>query len=163
MQIREVFDRKRFVFLDGGMGTLLQEAGLAPGEYPERWNLTHPEIIQKIQKSYFEAGSHVVAANTFGANALKFTHEELAEIIAAAVQNAKSARDKAAAPQPKYIALDIGPCGKLLKPYGDLAFEDAVSLFAEVVRLGAANGVDGNTAAISSAAANICVFPRLRS
>ncbi len=134
--------QEHLLYLDGGMGTLLQEAGLAPGEYPERWNLVHPEIIQKIQKSYFEAGSHVVATNTFGANALKFTHEELAEIIAAAVQNAKIARDKAAAPQPKYIALDIGPCGKLLKPYGDLAFEDAVSLFAEVVRLGAANGVD---------------------
>ena len=134
--------QEHLLYLDGGMGTLLQEAGLAPGEYPERWNLAHPEIIQKIQKSYFEAGSHVVATNTFGANALKFTHEELAEIIAAAVQNAKIARDKAAAPQPKYIALDIGPCGKLLKPYGDLAFEDAVSLFAEVVRLGAANGVD---------------------
>ena len=134
--------QEHLLYLDGGMGTLLQEAGLAPGEYPERWNLAHPEIIQKIQKSYFEAGSHVVATNTFGANALKFTHEELAEIIAAAVQNAKIARYKAAAPQPKYIALDIGPCGKLLKPYGDLAFEDAVSLFAEVVRLGAANGVD---------------------
>lgn len=134
--------QEHLLYLDGGMGTLLQEAGLAPGEYPERWNLAHPEIIQKIQKSYFEAGSHIVATNTFGANALKFTHEELAEIIAAAVQNAKIARDKAAAPQPKYIALDIGPCGKLLKPYGDLAFEDAVSLFAEVVRLGAANGVD---------------------
>lgn len=134
--------QEHLLYLDGGMGTLLQEAGLAPGEYPERWNLAHPEIIQKIQKSYFEAGSHVVATNTFGANALKFTHEGLAEIIAAAVQNAKIARDKAAAPQPKYIALDIGPCGKLLKPYGDLAFEDAVSLFAEVVRLGAANGVD---------------------
>ena len=134
--------QEHLLYLDGGMGTLLQEAGLVPGEYPERWNLAHPEIIRKIQKSYFEAGSHVVATNTFGANALKFTHEELAEIIAAAVQNAKIARDKAAAPQPKYIALDIGPCGKLLKPYGDLAFEDAVSLFAEVVRLGAANGVD---------------------
>lgn len=134
--------QEHLLYLDGGMGTLLQEAGLVPGEYPERWNLAHPEIIQKIQKSYFEAGSHVVATNTFGANALKFTHEELAEIIAAAVQNAKIARDKVAAPQPKYIALDIGPCGKLLKPYGDLAFEDAVSLFAEVVRLGAANGVD---------------------
>ena len=134
--------QEHLLYLDGGMGTLLQEAGLVPGEYPERWNLAHPEIIQKIQKSYFEAGSHIVATNTFGANALKFTHEELAEIIAAAVQNAKIARDKAAAPQPKYIALDIGPCGKLLKPYGDLAFEDAVSLFAEVVRLGAANGVD---------------------
>lgn len=130
------------LYLDGGMGTLLQEAGLAPGEYPERWNISHPEIIQQIQRSYFEAGSNMIATNTFGANALKFTHEELAEIIAAAAANAKAARDTAKAPQAKYIALDIGPCGKLLKPYGDLAFEDAVTLFAEIVRLGAANGVD---------------------
>ena len=134
--------QEHLLYLDGGMGTLLQEAGLAPGEYPERWNLSHPDVIQKIQKDYFEAGSNVVATNTFGANALKFSHEELSEIIAAAVQNTRIARDSADAPQAKYIALDVGPCGKLLKPYGDLAFEDAVTLFAEVVRLGAANGVD---------------------
>ncbi len=134
--------QEHLLYLDGGMGTLLQEAGLAPGEYPERWNLSHPDVIQKIQKDYFEAGSNVVATNTFGANALKFSQEELSEIIAAAVQNTRIARDSADAPQAKYIALDVGPCGKLLKPYGDLAFEDAVTLFAEVVRLGAANGVD---------------------
>lgn len=134
--------QEHLLYLDGGMGTLLQEAGLAPGEYPERWNLSHPDVIQKIQKDYFEAGSNVVATNTFGANALKFSQEELSEVIAAAVQNTRIARDSADAPQAKYIALDVGPCGKLLKPYGDLAFEDAVTLFAEVVRLGAANGVD---------------------
>ena len=134
--------KDHLLYLDGGMGTLLQDEGLAPGEYPERWNLSHPEVIQRIQKEYFEAGSNVIATNTFGANALKFSHEELAAIIAAAVQNAKSARDSAGSSQPKYIALDIGPCGKLLKPYGDLAFEDAVTLFAEVVQLGAKNGVD---------------------
>lgn len=141
MNISE-YMKKHLLVLDGGMGTLLQEAGLMPGEFPERWNLTHPEIIQQIQKSYYEAGSNVVATNTFGANALKFSHEELEEIIAAAVKNAKAAREAAETTQPKYIALDIGPCGKLLKPYGDLAFEAAVSLFAEIVRIGAANGVD---------------------
>lgn len=136
--------KEHLLYLDGGMGTLLQAAGLMPGEYPERWNLTHPEVIQKIQRDYFEAGSNVVATNTFGANALKFSHEELAEIIAAAVKNAKAARDTASseATQPKYIALDIGPCGKLLKPYGDLEFEAAVSLFAEIVHLGIESGVD---------------------
>lgn len=137
--------KENLLYLDGGMGTLLQEAGLTPGEFPERWNLTHPEIIQQIQKRYYEAGSNVVATNTFGANSLKFSHDELAEIISAAVNNAKAARaaaENAGATQAKYIALDIGPCGKLLKPYGDLAFEDAVSLFAEIVRIGAANGVD---------------------
>ena len=130
------------LYLDGGMGTLLQEAGLMPGEYPENWNITHPEVIQRIQREYFEAGSNVVATNTFGANALKFSHDELSAIIAAAVQNARIAREASASSQAKYIALDIGPCGRLLKPYGDLDFEDAVSLFAEIVRLGAANGVD---------------------
>ncbi len=134
--------QKHLLYLDGGMGTLLQDAGLKPGEYPENWNITHPEVIQRIQREYFEAGSNVVATNTFGANALKFSHDELSAIIAAAVQNAKAARDTSASSQEKYIALDIGPCGRLLKPYGDLDFEDAVSLFAEVVRLGAANGVD---------------------
>ena len=63
--------QEHLLYLDGGMGTLLQEAGLAPGEYPERWNLSHPDVIQKIQKDYFEAGSNVVATNTFGANALR--------------------------------------------------------------------------------------------
>ncbi len=134
--------KEHLLYLDGGMGTLLQDAGLAPGEYPERWNLSHPEVIQRIQREYFESGSNVVATNTFGANSLKFSHEELAEIIAAAVRNARISRDLAVSSQPKYIALDVGPCGKLLKPYGDLDFEDAVALFAEIVRLGAENGVD---------------------
>ena len=134
--------KEHLLYLDGGMGTLLQDAGLAPGEYPERWNLSHPEIIQRIQREYFEAGSNVIATNTFGANSLKFSREELADILKAAVENAKVARNTAKSSQPKYIALDIGPCGKLLKPYGDLAFEDAVALFAEIVRLGAENGVD---------------------
>lgn len=144
MKILE-YMKDHLLYLDGGMGTLLQAAGLMPGEYPELWNLSHPEVIQKIQQSYFEAGSNVVASNTFGANSLKFSHDELAEIVAAAVANANAARaaaQNAGATQPKYIALDIGPCGKLLKPYGDLAFEAAVSLFAEIVRLGVENGVD---------------------
>ncbi len=134
--------KDHLLYLDGGMGTLLQDAGLAAGEYPERWNLSHPEVIQRIQREYFEAGSNVVATNTFGANALKFSHDELAKIIAAAVHNAKAARDMAESSQAKYIALDIGPSGKLLKPYGDLDFEDAVALFAEIVELGVKNGVD---------------------
>ncbi len=134
--------KEHLLYLDGGMGTLLQDAGLAPGEYPERWNLSHPEVVQHIQREYFKAGSNVIATNTFGANSLKFSHEELAQIVRAAVENAKAARDTASSLQPKFIALDIGPCGKLLKPFGDLAFEDAVQLFGEIVRLGAENGVD---------------------
>ena len=136
------FLKDNIVCLDGGMGTLLQAQGLAPGEYPERWNITHPEIITRIHREYYDAGSHVISTNTFGANCLKFSEEELTEIIRAAVDNAKAARDASGGDQPKYIALDIGPTGKLLKPLGDLDFEDAVEVFAQTVRIGAACGVD---------------------
>ena len=124
------------------MGTLLQSEGLMPGEYPELWNITHPEIITKIHKSYFDAGSNVVSTNTFGANALKFSDTELEKIIEAAFKNARLARDSSKSKKEKFIALDIGPSGKLLKPYGDLDFEDAVELFAKTVRLGVKYGAD---------------------
>lgn len=136
------FLKTNIVYLDGGMGTLLQAQGLQPGERPERWNLSHPEVITEIHKQYFEAGSNVVCTNTFGANALHFEEEELAEIISAAVANAKAARAQSNTKHDKFIALDIGPSGKLLKPLGDLDFEDAVAVFAKTVRLGAACGVD---------------------
>ncbi|MBE6757191.1 MAG: homocysteine methyltransferase [Ruminococcaceae bacterium] len=129
------------VRLDGGMGTLLQEQGLRAGEYPERWNLTHPAVIRGIHCAYYEAGSRVVSTNTFGANRLKFSAAELEEIVAAAVQNAKDARE-ACGGGDRYIALDIGPSGKLLRPLGDLDFEEAVALFAETVKLGVKYGVD---------------------
>ncbi|MBO5059410.1 MAG: homocysteine S-methyltransferase family protein [Clostridia bacterium] len=136
------FLKKHIVYLDGGMGTLLQASGLKPGEYPERWNITHPEIITKIHKDYFDAGSNVVCTNTFGANTLKFSDGELEEIIRAAIANAKAAREQSTAGQEKFIALDIGPSGKLLKPLGDLDFEDAVSVFAETVKLGVKYGAE---------------------
>ena len=132
--------KENILVLDGGMGTLLQSAGLPSGELPERWNLTHPEVIKKIHRDYFEAGSNVVSTNTFGANILKFTPEELDDIVRAAVENAKSARNGLSGE--RFIALDIGPSGKLLKPYGDLDFEDAVALFAHTVKLGVKYGVD---------------------
>ncbi len=141
MKITE-FLKENILYLDGGMGTLLQSAGLTPGEQPERWNLTHPEVIQGIHRDYFEAGSHVVNTNTFGANLLHFSEDELDEIIRAAVENAKIARDTAKVEHPRFIALDVGPTGKLLKPYGDLDFEDAVELFAKTVRIGVSYGVD---------------------
>ena len=134
--------RNNIVYLDGGMGTILQKNGLKPGEYPERWNITHSEIIRDIHKSYFDAGSNVVNTNTFGANTLKFTREELDEIVKAAVENVKWARDNSESKSYKYIALDIGPSGKMLKPYGDFDFEEAVSVFAETVKLGVKYGVD---------------------
>ena len=141
MTLREHL-KNDLLILDGGMGTLLQARGLAPGEQPERWNISHPEVITEIHKSYFDAGSNIVCTNTFGANLLKFPEEELRNIISAAVQNAKAAREQSTSPKDKFIALDIGPSGKLLKPLGDFDFEDAVSLFAHTVRLGTECGVD---------------------
>ncbi len=141
MTIREFLRENRVVF-DGGTGTLLQAAGLPLGELPERWSLTHPEVIEEIHLGYFNAGSNIVCANTFGANCLKFDDEELKNVVAAAVDNAKRARERSEGRQEKFIALDIGPCGKLLKPYGDLEFEEAVELFAKTVRIGVEQGVD---------------------
>ena len=136
----KAFLNENIVRLDGGMGTLLQEQGLGAGEAPERWNLTHPDAITAIHRAYYEAGSHVVSTNTFGANPLKFSEEELEAIVAAAVANARAAQ--VGIDHPTYVALDIGPSGKLLKPLGDLDFEDAVTAFAAVVKLGVKYGVD---------------------
>ena len=136
------FLKQNLVFLDGGMGTLLQAQGLQPGEHPERWNLTHPAVVRDVHKAYFDAGSNVVCTNTFGANSLKFAPDELEQIIRSAVQNAAEARRASRAEQEMFVALDIGPTGRLLKPLGDLDFEDAVSVFAQTVRLGVQYGVD---------------------
>ena len=136
------FLKDNILILDGGMGTLLQERGLATGELPEKWNISHPEIITDIHRAYFEAGSNVVNTNTFGANALKFSDVELDEIVRAAVDCARAAREKSSGEQEKWIALDLGPTGKMLKPYGDLDFEEAVEIFAKTVRLGAKYGCD---------------------
>ena len=134
--------KDHLLILDGGMGTLLQERGLTPGESPEGWNLSHPDVISDIHRAYFEAGSNVVNTNTFGANSLHFSSGELENIIRAAVRNAKDAREQSAGDHPKFVALDVGPTGRLLAPYGDFPFEDAVRTFAEVMRLGAKYGVD---------------------
>ncbi len=136
------FLKSNIVCLDGGMGTLLQEKGLTPGEYPERWNITKGEIITEIHKNYFDAGSNVVSTNTFGANCLKFSDEELESIIKAAIDNVKRAIEQSSSAQQKFIALDIGPTGKLLKPLGELDFEDAVEVFAKTVRFGAKYGAE---------------------
>jgi len=141
MNIRD-FIKNNIVYLDGGMGTLLQKSGLQPGELPERWNISHPEVIKEIHKSYYDSGSNIVNTNTFGANSLKFDADELSEIIYHAVKNADEARKTSSGNQEKFIALDVGPTGKLLKPLGDLDFEDAVKAFAEVISLGVKYGVD---------------------
>ena len=136
------FLQSNLVILDGGMGTLLQKAGLAPGELPESWNLTHAEDVTAIHRAYFDAGSNVINTNTFGANSLKFSTDELDDIIRAAVENARTAAEGSAGEQEKFVALDIGPTGKLLKPLGDFDFEAAVAVFAETVKLGVKYGVD---------------------
>ncbi len=136
------FLKSNIVVLDGGMGTLLQAKGLKPGEYPERWNITHSDIITDIHQAYFDSGSNVVSTNTFGANILKFSEDELENIIKDAVTNAKNAKAKSKSKKQKFIALDMGPTGKILKPYGDLDFEDAVSIFAKTVKLGVKYGID---------------------
>ena len=141
MQVLE-YMRDHVLLLDGGMGSLLQARGLKPGEHPERWNLTHADTIVEVQKAYFDAGSNVVNTNTFGANSLKFEAEELETIVAAAIANARAAAERSSGVQPKFVALDIGPTGRLLKPYGDLDFEQAVGIFAQVVRFGVKYGAD---------------------
>jgi len=130
MNIKEYL-KENILFLDGGMGTLLQAEGLLPGELPERWNITRPEVIKKVHRDYFDAGSNVVNTNTFGANILKFSAEELEAIIKAAIENAREAAEESGGTQEKFVALDIGPTGRMLAPLGDLDFEEAVSVFAE--------------------------------
>ena len=131
---------KEWLFCDGGMGTILQAKGLAGGELPETWNLKRPEDIIDLHCSYLEQGVNIFNTNTFGANALKYP-DNLEEIVRAAVELAKEARRRTGR-EDAYIALDIGPTGKLLQPMGDLPFEEAVRLFSQVVRTGAEAGAD---------------------
>lgn len=140
MNFRERLQKGRLYF-DGGYGTCFQARGLFAGELPERWNQTHPDEVIALHQEYLAAGCNVLTANTFGANPFKFEEEELTAIISAAVRNAKTAIRESGRTD-CFVALDIGPSGHLLAPLGDLAFEEAVSAFAQVVRLGAAAGAD---------------------
>lgn len=140
---KNIMDRigREWLFFDGGTGSILQEKGLQPGELPETWNLLHPDRILDLHRGYLEAGADIYNTNTFGANRLKFP-ENLDEIVTAAVKLAKEARTQAGRDDDAYVALDIGPTGKLLAPMGDLSFDDAVDIFGEVVRIGAREGAD---------------------
>ena len=123
---------KELLFFDGGMGTLLQKEGVLPGELPENWNIEKKEVIRNIHRAYYEAGSNILLTNTFGANRVKY-HDApytLKQVIEAAVDNVKSVSDGV------IVALDMGPTGKLLKPMGDLSFEDAYEAFKEVAIYG---------------------------
>ncbi len=141
MSFRELLNKGPF-FLDGGMGTLLQAEGLKPGEAPETWNLTHPDKITAIHRAYYEAGTNMVATNTFGVHPQRYDRDTCEKMIRAAVACAEQARKEADCSHEMFIGMDIGPCGKLLKPLGPLDFEEAVSGFAEVIRIGASCGVD---------------------
>ena len=132
---------KKTLFFDGAMGTMLQAAGLKPGELPELWNFSHAGEVEKIHTAYLNAGADIIKTNTFGANRLKFAGTEIktADVIEQAVAIAK----KACAKKPgSFVALDMGPTGKLLAPYGDLPFEEAVSIYAEIVQAGVKAGAD---------------------
>lgn len=141
MNVKEYL-KKNILFFDGGMGTLLQERGLPRGEFPEEWNLSHGEEIKAIHKAYFDVGCNIATTNTFGANLLKFEEKHLREIVFSAVSLAKKAAEESTGKQKKFVALDIGPSGKLLAPFGDLDFEDAVRIFSETAKFGAEAGAD---------------------
>ncbi|MBQ7226401.1 MAG: homocysteine S-methyltransferase family protein [Clostridia bacterium] len=128
--------KKGFVFFDGGMGTQLQARGMKAGECPEMWNITNPQAITEIHRAYFKAGASIATTNTFGANPLKIDNTEA--VVASAVENAKRAKFA----ENQFVALDIGPTGKLLKPLGDLDFEDAYNAFSVTVKAGANAGCD---------------------
>ena len=140
MQIREVFDRKRFVLLDGGMGTQLQTRGLQPGQKPELAALEMPDTLTAIHADYARAGADILLANTFGANAKKLAGCPctVEQVVSASIVCARSAAAETGA----LVALDIGPLGELLVPAGTLRFEDAYAEFAQVIRAGAAAGAD---------------------
>ncbi len=131
---------KRLLFFDGAMGTMLQENGLAAGELPELWNLTHPRVITDIHRQYLDAGADILITNTFGANGAKLRGCEytVEEIVTAAVKLAK----EAVGDGPQLVAMDIGPTGKLMKPLGDLGFEQAYDIFKEMAAAGEKAGAD---------------------
>lgn len=134
--------RNNNLFFDGAMGTVLQNSGLSLGELPESWNLLYPEIITQVHKDYVEAGANIIKTNTFGANRLKYP-ENLDCVISSAVENAKRAVAIAEHRSENcYVALDVGPLGRLLKPLGNLDYEEAVELFSETIKIGIGCGVD---------------------
>ena len=140
MQVNELFRQSNTILLDGGMGTMLQAAGLKLGARPEELNITDPALIEGIHGQYAAAGSRIVNANTFGASAHKLAGSAytLEQIIAAGIENCK----RACAPYGALTALDVGPLGELLEPSGTLAFEDAVAEYARIVKAGEAAGAD---------------------
>lgn len=140
MQIESIFDRRRFVFLDGGMGTQLQKRGLKPGQKPELAALEMPETLKAIHAEYAAAGADLLLANTFGANARKLAGTGYS--VAQVVQASLACAQEAAATTGALVGLDIGPLGELLAPAGTLPFEEAYDAFAEIVQAGVQAGAD---------------------
>lgn len=140
MRIKSILDRRRFVFLDGGMGTQLQKRGLKPGQKPELAALEMPEILTEIHAEYVAAGADLLLANTFGANARKLTGTgySVAQVVEASLACAQCAAKN----KDVLVGLDIGPLGELLAPAGTLSFEDAYASFAEIVQAGVRAGAD---------------------
>lgn len=134
--IRELMKEKR-IYFDGGTGTVLQSWGLPPGQSPELWNITQPEKIIKLHKGYLNAGCNIIKTNTFGVNRNKFPN--YAELIRKGIECAKKAVEGM---EEKYVAFDMGPTGRLLEPLGDLPFEEAVSIFADNMKIAAECGAD---------------------
>lgn len=133
---------KELLFFDGAMGTILQKNGLGAGELPEIWNITHGDLILNIHKSYIDAGADVITTNTFGANELKLRDSgyTVEDVVSAAVKTAKLAAEES--DKKVYIALDLGPTGKLLQPYGELPFERAYELYKQQIVCARDSGVD---------------------
>ena len=132
-------NKQGFLFLDGGMGTMLQKRGLKLGQLPETVNIQSPDVVIDIHKQYLLAGADVITSNTFGANCLKY--DNLETIVRSAIENAKKAIEEVGE-EDKYVALDIGPIGKSLEPLGDFEYEKAIDVFAQTVKLGEKYGAD---------------------
>ena len=134
MVLKNLLENKEFIILDGAMGTMLQANGLEAGGIPEELSITRPELLKKIHRSYIEAGSDLIYANTFGANSYKLEESKYSveEIVSEAIKVAK----EAARGTDTLVALDIGPIGQLLEPTGSLSFEEAYEIFSRTVKAG---------------------------
>lgn len=143
---------KKIIICDGAMGTMLQKYGLKAGELPELLSFTNPGIIKEIHEAYYKAGSDFVSANTFGCNRYKVqsTGYTVNQVVSQAVAHAKDAanrvteeeKTRSETPGERYVALDVGPIGKLMEPVGDLSFDEAYDVYKELITAGAEAGAD---------------------
>lgn len=141
MDILEYINKK-ILILDGATGTVLQEMGLNPGQSTETWSVSHPDEMVAVHRAYYDAGANAVLANTFGVNPLKYSREQTDGLVAAAMSNVRKAASLSGGGQDKFAGLDVGPTGRLLRPLGDLDFEEAVAAFSSVISAGARCGAD---------------------